>query len=321
MHMENKRYKGIGLCGAECGKTGYVCQIQGEKEIRIQEGASSFALNDKISLPVTNIVKIMLRKIQKEAPPCIRMEASYMAELAVALPFFTGFMVALLFFFQALMVQQEVGNALLAAGRELSVLACEADLGNGGGILSAKALTIKHLKGNQAAEQFVRGGRAGIALAGSDFSGNYIHLQADYKLRLPIGLFGKRDIKVTQKLTCRKWTGRSSGDGAEEQEKIVYITPKGSVYHRKRDCSYLNPSVRGVSGSSVFGLRNLSGEKYYPCESCMKKKKTDMMTVYITTYGNRYHRKRDCSGIKRSILAIRLSQAGSRNACSKCGKG
>ena len=78
----------------------------------------------KIFLPVK---ENRLRQIT-EASSCVRTEASYMVELSVALPFFTGFLAALLFFFQALCVQQEVGNALLAAGRELSVLAC----GSGG---------------------------------------------------------------------------------------------------------------------------------------------------------------------------------------------
>ena len=48
-----------------------------------------------------------------------------MAECAVAFPFFAAFMAVLLFFFQALVIQQAVGNALLKTGRELSVLACK----------------------------------------------------------------------------------------------------------------------------------------------------------------------------------------------------
>lgn len=270
-------------------------------------------INNKISLPVKKI------SVKKEAPPCIRMEGSYMVELSVLLPFFAGFMVVLLFFFQVLTVQQEVENALLISGRELSVLAVEEGKKDSAvGAVMAKALVLKNIRKNSATEAFVRDGKLGISLIESDFSGDYIDLQANYKMRLPIGLFGKQDIFITQRLRCRKWTGNSGNADGDEEEKIVYITPNGSVYHMKRDCTAIKLSISTVPGSTVSGIRNETGGKYDACSKCMKNKNPHTMMVYVTKYGGFFHSSRSCSRIKRTVLAVRGSEVKKRTACSKC---
>ncbi len=284
----------------------------GNKEVlkmRIQEGAST--IKRKISLPVSHYT-------QKEAPFCIRMQASYMVEAAVVIPFFIGFMAVLLLFFQLLAVQQEVGNAMLSAGRELSVLECCTEKETPGEYLAAKALLMKNLNRDSVAERFVKGGKTGISIKHSDFSGDYICLQADYQIQVPFGLFGKLKLHFTQRLKCRKWIGEKN---EELNEVIVYVTTNGSVYHRKRECSYIKLSVTGTKGSEIAKLRNFNGEKYYSCSKCMKNKNPDGMEVYITTYGNRFHSKKNCSEIKRTVFAVRLSEVIQKTPCSKCGKG
>jgi len=268
----------------------------------------------KISLPVK--CKVFSKQIDKEAPLCIRMEASYMAETAVAIPFFAGFMALLLFFFQVLMIQQEVGNALYIAGRELSVMESRENKGSDVSVLAAKALLMRHMPKESVAETFVRGGKFGISLGKSDLSGDYIRLQADYGIPIPFGLFGRQEIKVTQKLKLRKWTGSTGADGKEE---MVYITPTGSVYHKKKDCSYLRPSVKTAQSNRISDLRNADGGKYYSCPKCIKQKNENNITVFITEYGNRYHGKRDCSKLKRTVFTVPISEIGDRRTCSKCG--
>lgn len=269
----------------------------------------------KISLPVVFLYDKRRKPKLKGTPPCIRIQASYMAELAIALPFFTGFMVSLLFFFQVLTVQQEVGNALLSTGRELSVLSCR-DGEIIGSSLTAQALFWKNMKKSSEADSFVHGRKMGILLKNSNFTGDFIYLQADYAMRLPIGLFGKKEISLTQKLKCRKWIG----ENCSGLDRVVYMTPNGTVYHTKLDCTHIKLSVKEASSDSIKKLRNDSGGKYYPCESCMKNEKTDNMSVYITTYGNRYHKEKSCSKIKRNAYAIHLSEIKGTKACSKCGK-
>lgn len=270
----------------------------------------------KISLPEKK--KSIFKKLRKGTPLCICAEASYMAESAVALPFFAGFMLVLLFFFQVLTVQQEVGNALFDAARRTAALECKADESPHTGVLAARAFFIRNIPKDSAAESFIRGGRGHILLSNSDLSGNYVFLQADYKIRLPFGLFGNREIAVTQKVKCRKWTGSSGAK--DSREEIVFVTPQGNVYHRKRNCSYLEPIIESVSKRQVGKLRNADGGKYYSCVKCMKNKKDDNITVYIAKYGNRYHGNRNCSRIKRTVFAVRLSEVQGKRGCSKCGR-
>lgn len=269
----------------------------------------------KISLPVTKQMPIGL---YKEAPPCIRMEGSYTAEAAVILPLFAAFMVVLLFFFRGLQVQQMVEDALIDTGRELAVLSYEEQQGkNVVGLFAAKLLFLGKLQQEKATDTYIQGGKLAISLARSDFSGDYVELIADYSLRLPMGLFGKVAIPVTQRVKCRKWTG-NSGKNSESEEEIVYITPSGEAYHRNKACSYLKLSVKPVNGSRILEYRNVDGGKYYRCSKCTTENKI-YGTVYITDYGSQYHSKVDCVRLKRTIIAIRLSEVGSRHACGKCG--
>ena len=267
---------------------------------------------------ILNKIQISLpgkKQSNREAPHCIRAEASYLAEAAVAVPFFVGAMVVCLFFFRVLQVEAEVSNALMQAGRELAVASFQ-ESGRLEGPLAARQKVLSGLSADSVSGQFIHGGRMGISLLQSDFSGNYILLQADYRIRLPIGLFGRIDFPVTQRVKCRKWTGASDDDGGEE-ESFVYITPTGTAYHSTKECRYLRLSIRQIPYNQAENRRSENGSRYYACNRCMKNENPYSM-VYITSYGNRYHGKIDCSGLKRTIFAVRLSEVGTRHACSGC---
>ncbi len=114
------------------------------------------------------------------------------------------------------------------------------------------------------------------------------------------------------------WNGYDveNGSGPNEEEIYVFITHSGNVYHRNRNCSYLNPSVEAVFLGSVADRRNEDGGKYYSCELCGRNA---LSVVYITGQGNRYHSSLNCGGLKRTIYTVPLSEVGGRPACSKCG--
>lgn len=250
----------------------------------------------------------------------LRLESSYMAEAIVVLPVFVAFMAVLLFFFRIMQVEQIVDNALVITGRELSVASYESSVKkvseNG---VSAGIILQKNLKGNPATGKFITGGNTGISLLRSSFKGDFVTLVADYHIKIPVLLLGKYKIKVVQQIKCRKWTGRSlSSQEPGEAEEIVYITPAGTVYHRKRDCTYLKPKVKSLSAGEIKNRRNAEGSKYYPCAKCGKVSKGG--NVYVTDYGNRYHSRRDCSKIFRTVCAVFLSEVGERHSCSKCGR-
>lgn len=122
-----------------------------------------------------------------------------------------------------------------------------------------------------------------------------------------------------RKAVVRAWvgyTGESFGSGT--QEEIVFITPEGSVYHRNRDCSYLRLSIRQISYGEVDNARNQSGARYTPCEYCIRSNWSGSI-VYVTDYGNSYHSTQSCQGLKRTVMAVPLSQTGGRRCCSRCG--
>lgn len=250
----------------------------------------------------------------------LRLESSYMAEAIVVLPIFVAFMAVLLFFFRIMQVEQIVDNALIQTGRELSVASYGPSVKkvseNG---VSAGIIFQKNLKGNSVTGKFITGGNTGISLLRSGFQGDYVTLTADYQIKIPILLLGKHKVKVVQQVKCRKWTGRSLvSRESGTAEEIVYITSAGRVYHRNRDCTYLKPKVKSVSAAGIKSRRNAEGSKYYPCAKCGKMSKGG--SVYVTDYGNRYHSKRDCSKIFRTVCAVFLSQVGERHSCSKCGR-
>ena len=101
-----------------------------------------------------------------------------------------------------------------------------------------------------------------------------------------------------------------------QDEKMVFVTPSGEVYHTDYGCTYLHMNVSAVDQKEVRNCRNEEGSKYY---ACMKCKSNSGGSVYITSYGNRYHSSIMCSELKRTILTVPLSKVGGRRACAKCG--
>jgi len=121
---------------------------------------------------------------------------------------------------------------------------------------------------------------------------------------------------------ARPFTGRyyseEDGDNAEDN-RIVYVTRTGEVYHTSNICSHIRLSVREVDYSSVKSIRNKGGGKYYPCENCARIGLSGM--VYITDEGNRIHRIKNCAGIKRSVNTMKKAdaEAAGYRPCGRCG--
>ncbi|MEY8427417.1 hypothetical protein AALA00_06765 [Lachnospiraceae bacterium 46-15] len=147
-----------------------------------------------------------------------------------------------------------------------------------------------------------------------------IDLVAEYKFQWKMPFFTLPDFPLLQRARIRAWTGRSSADGGEkengEPREKVYVTANGKVYHWSRDCTHIRLSVRQESKSRVSGLRNADGGKYHSCEKCGGGSGSQ---VYITDTGDRYHSSAACSGLKREVIEVPLSQVEGWKACSRCG--
>lgn len=117
---------------------------------------------------------------------------------------------------------------------------------------------------------------------------------------------------ITEHAVCRAWIGFTT---LEEIETYVYITPGGSVYHLFRDCTHLDLSIRSVGLATARSSKNAYGQKYRKCEICDK----DFgILVHITSEGDCYHSERSCSGLKRTVRQVPLSEVSARGSCIRC---
>lgn len=156
-----------------------------------------------------------------------------------------------------------------------------------------------------------------LALVG-DITGTdeCIDLIYPYKMSPYVSVIGFSEFRMYSRMRTRAWTGYDVEKACSEEEDIVYITEYGEVYHVTKSCSYLKLSIRAVDRNVVEELRNANGACFYLCEECGKKTTN---TVFVTSYGNRYHATLQCGSLKRNIREIPLSEIGNRNACKKCG--
>ena len=165
------------------------------------------------------------------------------------------------------------------------------------------------------------GGSDGISFAESALSsdGDVIDIIATYKVHPRFGIAGFTDFGVESRFYGHAFTGYEPDSEVktegEESEEMVYITESGTAYHKSLNCSHLRLSIRRTPRGAVADLRNTDGAKYYPCEYCGH---ASGGTVFITNYGNRYHTNINCTGLKRSIRTVPISEAFGRRPCSQC---
>ncbi len=147
-----------------------------------------------------------------------------------------------------------------------------------------------------------------------------IILEESYQIKPFIFWLDFGNLEFSHQYYGHAWVGYdlSRHMGTGDARQFVYIAETGTVYHRERDCTYLDLSVRSVNREDLLLLRNAEGGNYYECEICGDKAGS---ICYITNFGSRYHSSPVCSGLKRTIFRILLEEAVAkeRQACSKCG--
>lgn len=174
---------------------------------------------------------------------------------------------------------------------------------------------------------WVVGGKAGIQFWDSHIlKENQVIIKINYSLQFP--LFSKilPKFPIVRQVVLRSFTGREKEgiqdpEAGTETETKVYITTNGKVYHIKRDCTYIQLSIKTASAENITEERNANGGKYSPCSKCgaIQKKEGN---IYITEYGELYHALISCSSLKRTVQVVTITSAKSdgKRACSKCGK-
>lgn len=166
----------------------------------------------------------------------------------------------------------------------------------------------------------LEGGSEGVQCSNSWFSAGTgeIFIQVDYKVRLPVPMFGNPSAKFSEEFKINGWRGYKDSEADSGDAQIVYITDTGIVYHENPQCTYLQLSINFVPYAGLSELRNSGGGIYHKCEKCVFG--PAMAGVYITETGGKYHNSLNCSGLKRTVRAVKKSEVTGRGGCARCTK-
>lgn len=244
-----------------------------------------------------------------------RIQAVLSIEAAVIVPLFLMTMVGLISFIQIINIDIKIREVLYEEAKYVSCMSCS-DEGVDGEYIYARVLDKLSLVSKS---YLIDNENGGIDISSSEYVNPEI-LVLESKLHIKIPFMPSKNFRYTftERAVTHMWTGYQYGlNGCDYRNEIVYITSGSEVYHRSIDCSHIRLSIHEANPDEIDLLRNNSGERYTNCNICHSKK-TDMK-MYITTDGNKFHNTLSCSGLKRTIRAVRLSSVNNRRACLRCG--
>jgi hypothetical protein len=257
-------------------------------------------------------------------------------EAAFTLPLFIFAIITLLSWLEIFRAYTDIETTMCQAGREAALYAAAEDIidnytdtdGNTGDLVSSvladgyayAKLTSNYTEGNGQSTKVTKGTLSILSFAESkaSVSAGYIDYSLAYTARPLCNYFNLFGVSLSHRCYLHTWTGYdvSGNSVSDNNERMVYITETGTVYHLSRSCTYLDLSIHAVDASVISDIRNSSGAIYYECELCNPSLEG---VVYITDYGDRYHSSLTCSGLKRTVSEVPLSEVeDTMNCCSRC---
>lgn len=286
-----------------------------------------------------------------------RVKASFTLEAALVLPIFIYAMLAFIYFLQIFLLQEYLQNAITETGYFSAKYAYiyeyllnydeteakdnkdKSEIESGVDAVLARTIDSSYYKIkikdyldiSKIDESCIKNGFSGIHTLLSSYMAeeDAIDIIITYDIKLPLLFITLDNVPITQRVRMRGWSGHhvkakvttpdSSNEDGDKKEEVVYITESGTVYHRTKECTHLKLSIQKVSFSQLEMLRNDSGGKYKKCSLCGNNGSSGEDCVYITKDGDRYHWNLGCSGLKRTIIEILLSEVGERRPCQRCG--
>ena len=261
-------------------------------------------------------------------------EGSATVETSLAIPVFLMAFCALFFIGQLLLVEGEIHFSLAQAARicadqaalkegRLSGREAEENgetAGEQGMGLSPQSAFMSVFDGGSLCDACIAGGRGAVLVQGKkDSSAKTVRLTARYVLKVPVFLFRTilfpREISLEERIFSG-YVPHTGDEGDGVKDCIVYVTERGTVYHRRADCTHICLSIKNEEGIRTI----LSHSRYRPCEKCIHGME-GISTLYITAEGDCYHSSLSCSGLKRSVRAVYLSEIPGMRPCSRCAAG
>ena len=244
-------------------------------------------------------------------------KGSVTLETAMILPFFFLAFVCLLYMMEVMAVRTSIRSGMQYAAK---VTAEKAYLQRMVSDEALEELIVQAIGNERLDRSVVVGGREGIHCNESRMSPltGILNLHVSYKVRVPVPVITRLSVGMEESMMVKGWCGYERTGWELLSDKMVYVTENGMVYHLDSSCNFLELSIRSVSMENLGEVRNKNQGKYHACEFCVKNQAKE--NVYITDYGDRYHHSLGCSGLKRTVYAIPLSEAVGKGVCTKCGR-
>lgn len=238
-------------------------------------------------------------------------------EAALAVPLFFFAVLTLFYMIEVMSIRTSIRSGMQYAAKEAAEAVYIKPMVTPG---SLEADIVAAIGGERLERSIVVNGSSGIHCQESRMSAStgILELRVSYQVKLPLPVFAVPPVRMEELLRMKGWNGYARSGFQGQDDETVYVTETGMVYHKDYHCNYLELSIHMVSSGEISGLRNESQGKYYPCETCVHGAADSH--VYITDYGDKYHNSLSCSGLKRTIYAIPLSEAVGKGACSKCSR-
>ena len=250
---------------------------------------------------------------EERASSLLSRKGSITVEAAMAIPIFFLAVVCLIYLLEISAIQINIRMGMQSAGKEL---AQEYHVTRQISSETIEQKIVSAVGYERLDRSIIAGGSAGIQGCESSVSKQtgVIRMVVNYHVRLPLPGFNISPLSFRQEFKVKGWVGYKRGGLLLED--IVYIAEHGIVYHTDYHCTHLRLSIQMVPMSNLPDLRNTGGGRYHPCEICGSNAGD---IVYITDTGNRYHSHINCSGLRRTITAVPLSEVIWMRRCFRCG--
>ena len=176
--------------------------------------------------------------------------------------------------------------------------------------------------GGSLCRTMIEGGQKGIKVYAS-VSGEEVYLKAEYILKMPVPFFSGIRFQRNTATKRRIFSGYVKHWGEyedSEDNQIVYVAENGVVYHKSATCSHICLKITGNAAIKEI----LQSSKYNACEKCIHNNGNNsgnLSALFVTAYGDCYHSTLGCSGLKRTIRAVRLKEVKGLRPCSRCASG
>lgn len=240
--------------------------------------------------------------------PCKNIEGSATVETMLVLPVFLSAVTVFFMMGQSMITEGKIQHAVTETAL---ICAKQKSLEKPPDVITSFYSVFEMSSGDKSC---IAGKNVGIRLFMEEQAdGEYIRIKAVYRFKINFLFLGNysfpREAIAVQRVFCGYLPHGGQSDNADP---IVYVAKNGRVYHTDLSCSHI---CLTISGGAVEQIMNHS--RLDACEKCVHKNERPFQ-LYITAFGDCYHSSLNCSGLKRSVKAVQLSELGNMRMCSRC---